>query len=249
MPIFGIGLHVLIALFFAVHAIRHGQQLFWLIVLFSFPLLGSVVYFFAIYLPNSRLEHGARKVAVAAAKSLDPGRALREARAAFDYTPTAQNQMRLASALLDSGAGVEAADTYEACLRGAFASDLEIRFGAARANLACGRARQAIEHLESIQRSDANFRAEPVALLLAQSYAAAGRRQEARDAFEAALARFGSFECQAEYAIWAAGAGEKELAERHRQELQRTVERWSRHTRGINADLLRRVNAALGGNL
>jgi hypothetical protein len=44
MPIVGLGLHLLIALFFAVHAVRSGQQLFWLFILFSFPLLGSVVY-------------------------------------------------------------------------------------------------------------------------------------------------------------------------------------------------------------
>jgi len=28
MPFFGLGLHVLIALFFAVHAMRHGKQMY-----------------------------------------------------------------------------------------------------------------------------------------------------------------------------------------------------------------------------
>ena len=55
MPIFGLGLHILIALFFAVHAMRHGKQMYWLIILFSFPLLGSVVYFVVEYLPASRM--------------------------------------------------------------------------------------------------------------------------------------------------------------------------------------------------
>ena len=141
MPvIFGIGLHVLVALFFAVHVIRSGQQMYWLMILLMFPGLGSLVYFLAVYLPNSRLDHGARKAVRAAARSLDPSRELREAREAFDYTPTAQNQMRLAAAQLAAGAADEAAATYEACLQGAFAGDLEIRYGAARATLACGRA-------------------------------------------------------------------------------------------------------------
>ena len=48
MPFLGIGLHVLVALFFAVHAMRTHQQMTWLFVLFSFPLLGSLVYFFAV---------------------------------------------------------------------------------------------------------------------------------------------------------------------------------------------------------
>ena len=68
MPFFGLGLHILVALFFAVHALRSGQQMYWLIILFSFPLLGSIVYFLVIFLPNSRLEHGARKAVAAAAR-------------------------------------------------------------------------------------------------------------------------------------------------------------------------------------
>ncbi|MEO8808101.1 MAG: STAS domain-containing protein [Burkholderiaceae bacterium] len=95
---------------------RSGQQMYWLIILFSFPLLGSIVYFLDIYLPNSRLDHGACRVVAAAARSLDPTRELREARAAFDCTPTAQNQMRLASPLLDAGSADEAATNYEAWL-------------------------------------------------------------------------------------------------------------------------------------
>src|SRR6187549_1730291 len=144
MPIVGLGLHLLIALFFAVHAVRSGQQLFWLFILFSFPLLGSVVYFLVIYLPDSRLHRGARKVVAVAARTLDPSKELREARAAFDYTPTAQNQMRLAAAQLEAGMAAEAAASYAACLKGPFADDLEIRIGAARAYFACGRSEEAI---------------------------------------------------------------------------------------------------------
>lgn len=57
MPYIGIGLHVLAAIF-AMHAIRSGQILYWLILLFSFPLLGSVVYFLAIYFPEVRHSRG-----------------------------------------------------------------------------------------------------------------------------------------------------------------------------------------------
>src|SRR5471030_3167413 len=180
MTIFGVGLHVLVALFFAIHAIRSGQQMYWLMILFLFPGLGSIVYFFAIYLPGSKLQHGTRKAVTVAARSLDPNRELREARAAFDYTPTAQNQMRLAAAQLDAGDAAASAATYEACLQGVFASDLEIRYGAARANVACGRYAAAVAHLEWIRARDANFRAELIALLLAQALAGAGRQAEAR---------------------------------------------------------------------
>jgi hypothetical protein len=244
MPFVGIGLHVLVAIFFAVHALRSRQQLYWLIILFSFPLLGSIVYFFGVFLPDSRLEHGARKVVKAAGKALDPKRELREACAAFDFTPTAQNQMRLASALLEAGEAQEAAKTYEVSLQGAFGSDLDIRLGAARANLACGQFAKAIEYLEVIRRADSNFRAEQCGLLLAQALSGAGRKDEARSEFEAVVERFGSFEARAEFAIWAANEREMQLAQRLQNELHKTMNHWNRHTQSLNQPLVRRLNAA-----
>jgi len=244
MPFIGLGLHVLIALFFAVHAVRSGQQMYWLIILFSFPLLGSIVYFLAIYLPNSRLDHGARKVVAAAARSLDPTRELREARAAFDYTPTAQNQMRLASALLDAGSADEAATNYEACLKGPFASDLEIKFCAGRAFVESGRHARAVAHLEEIRALNAGFRAEQISLLLARALGGAGRAVDAKAEFESAVSRFGSFEAHAEYAIWAAGTGEHTAAARLKAEIDAIMGRWNRHTRELNLPVVRRLDAA-----
>lgn len=249
MAIFGIGIHVLVAIFFAVHAVRNGQQMYWLFILFMFPLLGSVVYLFAVYLPGSNINRHARKVATVAVRTLDPGRELREAREAYDYTPTAQNQMRLATAQLEAGNAAEAAATYEACLQGPFSGDLEIRYGAARASLESGRAAAAVEHLQTIRNANPNFRAEQVSLLLAQALAASGRQDEARQEFEYALGRHGGFTVQAEYAIWAAGAGEgdREKARALHAELRRTIERWTPPTRELNQQLIKRLNAAMAG--
>jgi len=244
MPFLGIGVHVLIALFFAVHVLRTGQQMYWIFILFSFPLLGSIVYFLAVYLPNSRLEYGARKVVAAAARSLDPTRELREAKAAFDYTPTAQNQMRLALAQLEAGSAEDAANNYEACLKGPFAGDREIRFCAARAFVESGRFVTAITHLEEIRASDASFRAEQVCVLMARALAGAGQSAAAKEEFEAAAARYSSFTVQVEYAIWALTAGETASAERLQGELEETMKRWNKHTRELNQPLIRRLNAA-----
>ncbi|HEY1092166.1 MAG TPA: tetratricopeptide repeat protein [Burkholderiaceae bacterium] len=172
MPYLGIGLHVLVAIFFAVHAVRSGQPIYWLMILFAFPLLGSVVYFLAVWLPDSRLPRGARRMAGSAVKALDPGRELREARAALAETPTAQNQMRLATALLAAGQAAEALACYEICLQGPFARDDEIRFGAARAALECGRGERAAELLTALRSEAPNFRVAEIAALQARLQAA-----------------------------------------------------------------------------
>lgn len=244
MPYVGLGLHFVAALFFALHVIRSGQQLYWLIILFSFPMLGSVVYFLAVYLPDSRLETGARRMVAAAAKAIDPARELREARASFDEAHTAQNQMRLAAALLELGEAEDAARNYEACLKGPFANDKEIRFLAARAFLESGRSEQAISYLEGLRSGDISFRPDEVTVLLARAYGSAARTADARNEFESAVERFGTFEVLAEYAIWALETGNRDTAERLQAEINRMTRRWDRNNRYLNARTLQRLEAA-----
>ncbi len=245
MPLIGLGLHVLVALFFAIHAVRSGQNSYWLFILFSFPLLGSVVYFFAIYMPQSRLEHGAARAIRAATKILDPQRELREAQAAFDYAPTAQNQMRLAQALLEGDRASDAADAFEACLNGPFAEDLDIRLGAARASLECGRGEAALAHVARLQDKSPEFRSGEVSLLRARILASLGRDEEAGQAFEFALQRFGSFDIIAEYAIWAIERADAATADRLMARIGEQTRHWNRATRDRYAPQMRRVEAAV----
>lgn len=243
MPIIG-GLHILIALLCAVHVVRSGQQLYWLFILFAFPLLGSAVYFFAVYLPNSRLERGAFKAVSAAARAMDPGRAVREARAAFDVSPSAQNQMRLAEALLQAGEAKEAAERYDAALKGPFASDPDLRFGAARAHVECQRFDQALPHLRQLQADRPDYRPDQVLLLLARCLAGTGEQAQAREAFEQAVQRFGSFEAHAEYSIWALATGDAATAARLQTEIDRQVTLWNPVSRELNQPVMLRLKAA-----
>jgi hypothetical protein len=251
MPFIGLGLHILVALYFAVHAVRTGQQMYWLIILFSFPLLGSVVYFAAIYLPASRMERGVRKVANVAANAvtsvLDPGRELREAKQAFDLAPTAQNQMRVASAHLEDGNAGEAAKQFDLCLQGPFATDATIRVAAARAKLQNNQAAEAAQLLARVKAEAPQFRAEQVCLLLAQSLAASEKNVEAKQEFMEAVARFDSADARGEYAIWAAGQGDLDTANSLRAELEKAQLHWSKHTRSLHQPLMRRVDAAISG--
>ena len=244
MPFAGLGLHILLALFCAVHVLRSGQQLYWLFILFAFPLLGSLVYFFMIYMPNSRLERGALKAVSAAAKAMDPGKAVRSARADFEETPTAQNQMRLAAALLDAGQAEEAAKLYEGGLKGPFASDPDLRFGAARAFVESQRFAEALTHLEQLRTNRPDYRPDAVSLLLARSLAGTSRQAEAREEYERTLQRFGTFESHAEYAIWALATGDASTAARLQSEIDRITNRWNAMNRELNDPVMRRLKAA-----
>ncbi|MBY0572928.1 MAG: hypothetical protein K2P84_04560, partial [Undibacterium sp.] len=236
---------ILVAIFFAVHAIRNRREIYWLMILFAFPLLGSVVYFFAIYLPDSRLQHGVRKVTVAALKSLDPGKELREAQEAFELTPSAQNQMRLASAYLEVGDARHAAEQFEACLVGPFANEKEILFGAAKARLQNGQGEAALELLNKIRSLHPNFRVEAVCLCLAQTYAVLNQSTQAHAEFANAVQHYGSVEAYAEYAIWALSIGDRPTADAQIRELDKMKRHWSSHNHSMHKVLMKKLDTAL----
>ncbi len=241
------GIHIIAAIFFAIHAVRNGQNMYWLLILFMFPLFGSLVYFFAVYLPQSRIQQNVGKAANVAMNTIDPGKALRQAKKDYELTPTAQNRMRLAQCLLDAGQAEAAAEHYELCLQGPFANDPEIQLGAAQARLANQQAQQAIDLLHKIQAQDPKFRDEQVTLLLAKSYGALGQANQAQHYFDDAVTRFGSFETHAEYAIWAAHAGQIEQAQTQYKFVQEIKKHWkaNRHAKALNKDLSKKLEAAM----
>jgi hypothetical protein len=212
-----------------------------------FPLLGSIVYFAVVFLPDARLQRGVRKAGSAIQQTLNPGREMREAQQAFDLTPTAHNQMRLAAALFEAGMVEQSVKQYDACLRGPFSGDAEINVGAARAKLANKQPQEAIGLLVSLRASQPNFRPEQIGLLLASAYAAAGRQDEAGVEYEFLTQRFGSMEARAELAMWAIARGESALAERELKELDHSRKHMAKHTRNSYQALFKRLDAARAG--
>jgi hypothetical protein len=250
MPILGLGLHILVALFFAVHAMRHGKQMYWLIILFSFPLLGSIVYFMVEYLPASRLQRTAGKVANAAIGFIDPEREYRAATDAYDLAPTAQNKLRLAKAALNKGQAADAVGHYRDALKGPLASDPELQFGLASALLAAGgpaSGRDALQVIQTLRASRDDYRKDEVAVLTARALAADGRHEEARQSFEAALSQYNTVEARARYIAWLAQQGDAATAQRHWGELQQAARHWNSHARSVNREWMRLAGDAVQG--
>jgi len=237
MRIFGISLYVIIALFFAVHAVRTQQNMYWLLILFLFPGLGSVVYFFVIYLPSLRQSRGARAATRAISQFVDPNRAVREARTDFDRAPTVAHRMRLAAALLDAGNAAEALEHYQTAASGPFSSDPALLLGLARAQFANGNVAAAQDALEKLFAADPLARRQPEpALLYARTLAAIGA-PGARSAFEIALA-------SARLAVQPDEADRQRARELY-AEIVHDARHWPRHAREHNSEWLQRAQTAL----
>ncbi|HTH62285.1 MAG TPA: hypothetical protein VL689_19295 [Paraburkholderia sp.] len=248
MRIFGISIHVIVALFFAVHAVRTQQNMYWLLILFLFPGIGSVVYFFAIYLPGLRQSRGARAATRAFSQIVDPNRAVREARSNFDRAPTVAHRMRLGAALLDAGNAAEALQHYQAAANGPFASDPALLEGLARAQFATGDmagTREALEKLFAVHPI-ARQQPEP-ALLYARALAALGA-PDTRAAFDKALASARDAAPRCLYADWLAAQPDDADRQRARElyaEIVHDAKHWPRYVREHNSEWLQRAQSAL----
>ena len=244
MPFLGLGVHVLVALYFAVHAIRTGRQMYWLFILFAFPLLGSIVYFFAEFLPSTRIERHVANAGAQIVRSLDPGRELRDANKAFEISPTAQNQMRMAHALLEADRPDEAVVHYSVCLAGPFGGEPDVRLGAARAELARRNIPAAIVLLRQIREDTPKYRTEDIAVLLGQSYWAQGDTNTANALFAEASAGASSVEAKAEHIMFALSMGDAETARRLQREIDINRKTWNSHNRKLHKPLIARLDAS-----
>jgi hypothetical protein len=248
MRIFGISLYVIVALFFAVHAVRNQQNMYWLLILFLFPGLGSLVYFFVIYLPTLRQSRGAMVATRAFSQFVDPNRAVREARMDFDRAPTVAHRMRLGAALLDAGNAAEALEHYQAAASGPFSSDPALLQGLARAQFATGDASAAQHTLEQLFAAlpVARQQSEP-ALLYARALATLGA-PGTRAAFEMALTCASDAAPRCLFADWLTAQPDEADRRRARElyaEIVHDAKHWPRHAREHNSEWLQRAQAGL----
>jgi hypothetical protein len=245
MPIIGLGLHFILAVFFAIHAVRTRRNSYWLFILFSFPVLGSVVYLFVEYLPDLRNTRSGRKVIAAAQSLIDPEREWREANREYEISPSAQNRARLANALLARGQAQEAIGHYEACLKGPLSDDADLGWGLARAQLQANHAHAAFMTAQGIAAKRPDFHREELQLLIAQCHAALQNNDQTRAAFEAAVAGSTGAQARARYVQWLVSINDIAGAQRVKADLDQASKHWPAHARDMNQEWLRMAAEAM----
>jgi hypothetical protein len=247
MPVLGLGLHAIIALFFAIHVVRSRQNMYWLFILFAFPLLGSIVYFFSIYLPDVRHSRGARAATRAVIRLIDPNRAVREARNDLDRAPTVEHRLRLGEALLDAGEVTEAREHFAQAATGPFARDLAVLRGLARAQQATGETAQALSTLETLFAEYPATRQQAMPTLLYAQATAALNAPDTRAAFEQALACADDAAARCLYGEWLL-VQNNDTDHQHAQALFAGIlndaRHWPRYVRARNYEWLQRAQAA-----
>ena len=213
-----------------VHVVRTGRELFWIwIILIAFPPVGALVYFFAIVAPELFRSPTARKVGRAARETLDPMRIYRDAKTAYDDTPTVHNQMRLAAAAAELGRNDEAETLYRQAMQGVHEDDPALLLGRAKALVELGRPAEALSFLERLGAQGKEGETPQAQLALARTYEGLGRIDEAARAYDWTAARLPGLEGVARQAAFLARTGRRGQAQEALAEIDRRLSRANPH--------------------
>tara|TARA_R110002073_G_scaffold67393_2_gene167970 strand:- start:19998 stop:20732 length:735 start_codon:yes stop_codon:yes gene_type:complete len=233
MPIL-MGAHILLALCCAVHALRSGRQMYWLFILFAFPMFGSAVYIIAEVLPEMAGSQGARKAGRAARQALDPTREVRAALDQLEITRTPGNLKRAAEALLETDRPDEALQLMGEASSGAFAEDPAMMFALARCQFANQLYPQALDQLDRLRLAHPQQRLPDGHLLYARTLEAAGRQDEALDAYASVSEYYPGPEARARWALLLEQAGQSDAARQRWAEITLNARHAPKFARRVN---------------
>jgi hypothetical protein len=241
MPLLGIGLHVIIAIFFAVHAMRTNQDRYWFMILFAFPGLGSLIYGLLIWLPDVRNTRHGRAIENTLVNVLDPGRELRQAEEAFELAATPDNRIRLGHALILSKRPAEAVQHYQNVLNGIYANDPKIQTYLANAWVECGNFSEAKLLLEKVIKDNPDFKSPEGHLLYARAATGMDDQQLAREEYEVLIGYYVGLEARTRYLEaliqWQDTARAKKLL----QENMKIVKHMPKSARQLNDEWIARL--------
>jgi hypothetical protein len=248
MPIAGLGLHVVVAIYFATHVLRTGQDKYWLMILFAFPLVGSLVYALTVWLPDARNSRQGTQFVRGMRQILDPSRELREAQDALDAAATPNHRIRLADALMAAARASEAVVQYQAVLTGLYADDAQLQVKLARALLEAGNPNDARVLLDRLIAEQPSFKSAEGHLVYARAVAALGDRVRTHEEYGTLVGYYAGLEARARYAEVLLGWNERDRLDALLADTDARVRHMPPAARNINRewiDRIRTVQSAL----
>jgi hypothetical protein len=167
----------LLSLGFIVHCIKTGRNTIWvyvLVVLITFPFVGSLVYFGAEILPELLKSRTSQRAMRGIRTTLDPEGNLRKFQTEMQITGNVASRQRYADELVKLGRAAEALPIYQTCLTGVFADDPKLLLGYAHAQFEAGDPAAARRTLDDLIQKHPDFKSADGHLLYARAVEAEG---------------------------------------------------------------------------
>jgi hypothetical protein len=167
----------LLSLGLIVHCIKTGRNTIWvyvLVVLITFPFVGSMVYFGAEILPGLLKSRTSQRAMRGIRSTLDPEGNLRKYENEMQVTGNVASRQRYADELVKLERAAEALPIYQNCLTGVFQDDPKLLLGYAYAQFAAGDPAATRRTLDELIRKNPDFKSADGHLLYARAVEAEG---------------------------------------------------------------------------
>jgi hypothetical protein len=160
-----------------IHCIKTGRNTIWvylLVVLITFPFVGSMVYIGAEILPEWLKSRGSQRAMRGIRSTLDPEGNLRKYHNEMEVTGTVASRQRYADELVRLGRAAEALPIYQTCLTGVFQDDPKLLLGFAHAQFEAGDPAATRRTLDDLIQRNPDFKSADGHLLYARAVEAEG---------------------------------------------------------------------------
>ena len=184
---------------FIYHVFKTGRPYWWAFVIFSFPILGCIIYYFVEVFPSSREATSAQRQARKLARAINPDGDLKQRVQDLEECGSVENRAALAQECMAREMYDDAERLYKSCLSGPFEKDPSFRFRLAEALVGGGKHTEAADLIALIAAQNRDFRPNERDLLLARTLEGQGRNDEALAGYRDLIPRFTGLEARYRY--------------------------------------------------
>lgn len=226
---------------FIYHVFKTGRPYWWAFVIFSFPILGCIIYYFVEVFPSSREASTARRKTRELVRAINPDADLKRRVDDLEVCGSTENRAALGQECMARGMYDEAARLFQSCLAGPFEKDPAFRFRLADALVCGGRFDEAADVLALLRAANPDHRSNECELLHARILEGQGRNDEALSAYSGLIGKFAGLEARFRYGALLKKLGNDESAHQILEEilahskryksLPESEEQWIRQTR------------------
>lgn len=198
MPLIA-GLTLIIQGCFIYHVFKTGRPYWWAFIIFSFPVVGCLVYYFVEVFPSSREATSARRQTRRLVRAINPDADLKRRIADLEVCGSIENRSGLAQECMAHGMYDEAARLFESCLSGPFEKDPAFRNRLVEALVGGGRFDEAAAMLALLRAANPAHRPNDCELLHARILEGQGRNDEALHVYGGLIGKFNGLEARFRY--------------------------------------------------
>jgi len=192
---------IVIQIYFAVHAVKTGRARYWLWIIIIFPGIGSLIYFFAEYLPDLQGNYNVQKFTSRLQKRLNPNKRLQYLEKELDLAPSVKNKKLLAEEYVNLGMFDRGISLYLDCMNGMYENDISIIEGLCCAYYFKKDLPNAKKYLTKLMELRPDKKGDEFDLMYAETLEESGDTDGALKAYSETVKFFSGEEARCKYAL------------------------------------------------